>query len=124
MTRADLIDRIVEEEPGKPSVRDTRISVLAILRQISEGLPEDEILRQAPGLKKEDLLACAAYAAEFAPGSRAPELAKRLAERFPVEGREDRIGRALSALSKLRGSLKLDRETLKWIAQDPDLEDL
>ncbi len=123
MTRAELLDRIIEEEPGRPLVRDTAIPVLKILERMSSGLREDEILRQSPGLKKEDLLACAAYAAELAPGSRAPDLARMAAQRFPAQDREDRVDRALRALDSLRASIKLDRQTLRWIAQDADLVD-
>jgi uncharacterized protein (DUF433 family) len=38
---------------------------------MAQGLSETDILSQAAGLAKEDLLACTAYAADLAPGSRA-----------------------------------------------------
>ena len=123
MRRSELFARIVEKEPGRPCIRDTGVAVLKVLQQMSEGVSQDEILRKNPCLDREDLLACAAYAADLAPGSRAPELQRMLAEHFPPEGREERVRRALQALDNLRGSIKLDLETVKWIAQDPDLEE-
>ncbi len=123
MTRPELLARISEKEPGRPSLRDSGVEVLKILEGISAGLSEDEILRRTPGLEEEDLRACAAYAAELAPGSRAPELVRMIERRFGAEGRQERIRAGLQALDKLRKSLKLDRETLKWIAQDADVED-
>ena len=126
MRRAELLARIVEEQPDKPSVRSTGIAVLGILERISHGVSEDEILKQSPGLEGEDLRACAAYAAELAPGSRAPELEELIARRFPAEGHEDRVRRALEAFKRFRTefSFNLDLETVKWIAQDPDIMDI
>ena|SRR5690348_16637562 len=123
MRRSELFARIVEREPGQPCIRDTGVPVLRVLEQISQGLSQDAIVRKNPGLEPEDLLACAAYAADLAPGSRAPELQRMLAEHFAPAGREERVKRALKALANLRGSIKLDPETVKWIAQAPDLEE-
>lgn len=47
---------------GKPVVRGTRLSVEFLLGLMADGWPEAEILRNYPGLVREDLLACLAYA--------------------------------------------------------------
>ena len=49
---------------GKPVVKGTRLSVDFLLGLLGQGWPESEILRNYPGLQREDLLACWAYAAE------------------------------------------------------------
>ena len=60
-------DRIVIDPDvlaGKPVVRGTRLSVDFLLGLLAQGWSESEILRNYPGLQREDLLACWAYAAE------------------------------------------------------------
>jgi len=47
---------------GKPIIAGTRVSVEFILDLISEGWSEADILRNYPGLTREQLLACVAYA--------------------------------------------------------------
>jgi uncharacterized protein (DUF433 family) len=47
---------------GKPVVRGTRLAVEFILELIAEGWSEADILRNYPGLTREQLLACVAYA--------------------------------------------------------------
>jgi uncharacterized protein (DUF433 family) len=49
---------------GKPVVKGTRLSVDFLLGLLAQGWAEAEILRNYPGLEREDLLACWAYAAE------------------------------------------------------------
>jgi uncharacterized protein (DUF433 family) len=49
---------------GKPVVKGTRLSVDFLLGLLAQGWAESEILRNYPGLEREDLLACWAYAAE------------------------------------------------------------
>ena len=44
---------------GKPVVRGTRLSVDFLLGLMAQGWPEAEILRNYPGLEREDLLAYA-----------------------------------------------------------------
>jgi uncharacterized protein (DUF433 family) len=61
-------DRIVVDPDilvGKPVVRGTRLSVDFLLGLLSQGWAESEILRNYPGLERDDLLACWAYAAEW-----------------------------------------------------------
>lgn len=49
---------------GKPILKGTRLSVDFILGLIAQGWSEAEILRNYPGLIREQILACAAYAQE------------------------------------------------------------
>src|SRR5207302_326439 len=66
-TRVSRRDRI-EIDPdilvGKPVVKGTRLSVDFLLGLLAGGWSEAEILRNYPGLEREDLLACWAYAAQ------------------------------------------------------------
>ncbi|MCC6572780.1 MAG: DUF433 domain-containing protein [Planctomycetes bacterium] len=47
---------------GKPVIRGTRVSVEQVLEHISAGWTESQILAAHPFLKREDILACVAYA--------------------------------------------------------------
>ncbi|MBM3130872.1 MAG: DUF433 domain-containing protein [Chloroflexi bacterium] len=62
-----LTDRI-EINPavmlGKPVIRGTRIPVELIIRKLSEGATEVDLLDAYPRLKREDIRAVLAYAAE------------------------------------------------------------
>jgi uncharacterized protein (DUF433 family) len=49
---------------GKPVIRGTRIPLELILRKLSEGATESELLDAYPKLKAEDLRAVLAYAAD------------------------------------------------------------
>ena len=49
---------------GKPIIKGTRITVALILRKLSEGMNENELLEAYPGLKKEDILAALSYSAD------------------------------------------------------------
>jgi len=49
---------------GKPVIRGTRISVEIILHMLAQGIPEDNILKEYPRLKLEDIRAALAYAAQ------------------------------------------------------------
>jgi uncharacterized protein (DUF433 family) len=51
---------------GKPVVRGTRLAVEFILELLATGQSEAEILDEYPGLAKEDILACLAYASYLA----------------------------------------------------------
>jgi uncharacterized protein (DUF433 family) len=55
---------------GKPTVRGLRLSVEHILRAKAAGVPDDELLREYPDLKAEDIAACLAYAAELVAAER------------------------------------------------------
>jgi len=47
---------------GKPVIRGTRLSVDFVIGLMADGWSEAEILRNYPGLTREDLAACLAYA--------------------------------------------------------------
>lgn len=64
MTHHDRIVIDPEILVGKPVVKGTRLSVDFLLGLLAQGWSEAEILRNYPGLTREDLLACWAYAAE------------------------------------------------------------
>ncbi|HEX9941598.1 MAG TPA: DUF433 domain-containing protein [Thermoanaerobaculia bacterium] len=49
---------------GKPVIRGTRITVELLLRKISEGATEDDLLDAYPRLRREDIRAAVAYAAD------------------------------------------------------------
>jgi len=51
---------------GKPCIRGTRIWVSLLLDQMAAGETPEDILRNYPQLKHEDLLAAIAYGAEAA----------------------------------------------------------
>lgn len=50
---------------GKPIIRGTRIPVELLLRKISEGATEDDLLDAYPRLQREDIRAAIAYAADL-----------------------------------------------------------
>ena len=52
------------------------------------------------------------------------KLAELKAKHFTPEGREERIAKALKILSRSGPTFKLDKETVKWIAQDVEIENL
>ena len=62
-----LLNRI-EANPeimfGKPVIKGTRLTVEIILEKLAYGETEDEILKEYPFLKKEDINATLLYAAE------------------------------------------------------------
>jgi uncharacterized protein (DUF433 family) len=47
---------------GKPIVKGTRLAVEFVIDLLAEGWTEEEILRNYPGLTREDIRACLAYA--------------------------------------------------------------
>jgi uncharacterized protein (DUF433 family) len=64
-----LSERIVvapEILAGKPVIRGTRIAVEFILELLAAGQSESQILANYPGLTREDILACLAYASHLA----------------------------------------------------------
>jgi len=46
---------------GKPVIKGTRITVEFILEQLSQGASTDDLLKEYPGLIKEQIQACLAY---------------------------------------------------------------
>ena len=62
-----ISDRIVVDPNilvGKPTVKGTRLAVEFVIDLLSQGWDEDDILGNYPGLTREDILACLAYASE------------------------------------------------------------
>ena len=59
---------LIEIDPdvmvGKPIIRGTRITVEIILRRIADGYSVDDILADYPHIKREDVFAAVAYAAD------------------------------------------------------------
>jgi uncharacterized protein (DUF433 family) len=51
---------------GKPVIRGTRLAVELILELLAAGQAESELLANYPGLTREDILACLAYASYLA----------------------------------------------------------
>jgi uncharacterized protein (DUF433 family) len=49
---------------GKPVIRGTRVTVELLLRKLSEGSTEAELLEAYPHLTREDIKAAIAYAAD------------------------------------------------------------
>ena len=49
---------------GKPVIRGTRITIELILRKLSEGAKEEDLLDAYPHLKPDDIRAALAYAAD------------------------------------------------------------
>jgi uncharacterized protein (DUF433 family) len=47
---------------GKPVVKGTRLAVEFIIELLAQSWSEEEILRNYPGLTREDIQACLAYA--------------------------------------------------------------
>jgi uncharacterized protein (DUF433 family) len=58
-------ERIVSDPDilvGKPVIRGTRLAVEFVIDLLAQGWPEAEILRNYPGLTREDVQACLSYA--------------------------------------------------------------
>ncbi|MCI0519170.1 MAG: DUF433 domain-containing protein [Chloroflexi bacterium] len=63
----DLIQERIEVNPevmlGKPVIRNTRVTVELILRKLSEGATEADLLDAHPRLTRQDIQAALAYVA-------------------------------------------------------------
>ncbi len=64
MTVTDRIEINPKVMMGKPVIRGTRLTVELILRKLSEGASESELLEAYPKLKREDIHAAIRYAAD------------------------------------------------------------
>jgi uncharacterized protein (DUF433 family) len=64
MTITDRIELNPQVMLGKPVIRGTRIPVELILRKLSEGASEADLLQAYPRLTREDLQAAMRYAAD------------------------------------------------------------
>jgi uncharacterized protein (DUF433 family) len=63
MTIADRIEINSKIMMGKPVIRETRIRVELILRKLSEGASDEDILEAYRTLRKQDIRAAIGYAA-------------------------------------------------------------
>jgi uncharacterized protein (DUF433 family) len=50
---------------GKPVVKGTRLAVEFVIGLLAQGWSEAEVLRNYPGLTREDIQACLSYAGEL-----------------------------------------------------------
>jgi uncharacterized protein (DUF433 family) len=57
------ITRDPERMQGIPCIRDTRVSVSAVLGQLAAGRAVDDVVADHPQLEREDVLAALAFAA-------------------------------------------------------------
>jgi len=64
MTVTDRIEINPKVMMGKPVVRGTRIPIELILRKLSEGATEDDLLEAYPRLRVEDIHAAMGFAAD------------------------------------------------------------
>jgi uncharacterized protein (DUF433 family) len=64
MTVTDRIEINPKVMMGKPVVRGTRIPIELILRKLSEGATEDDLLEAYPRLRVEDIHAAIGFAAD------------------------------------------------------------
>lgn len=64
MTITDRIEINPKVMMGKPVIRGTRVTVELILRKISEGATEKELVEAYPRLTREDIKAAIRYAAD------------------------------------------------------------
>jgi uncharacterized protein (DUF433 family) len=67
MTRDELLERIAVDPDichGKPCFRGTRVTLSVVLDSLAEGATPGEILADFPTLKRQDIQAALAYAAE------------------------------------------------------------
>ena len=62
---------------GKPVVRGTRLSVDFIIGLLGQGWSDSDILRNYPGLTREDIGACLQYASEVLQAENVYPLARR-----------------------------------------------
>jgi uncharacterized protein (DUF433 family) len=60
MTQRIVLDPAVLA--GKPVIRGTRLSVEFVIGLLADGWSESEILRNYPGLTRDDIAACLGYA--------------------------------------------------------------
>ena len=62
---------------GKPVIRGTRVTVELLLRKLSEGATEEELLEAYPHLTRDDIKAAIAYGADTVARERPARLKNR-----------------------------------------------
>lgn len=60
----DRIETNAQVMLGKPVIRGTRVTVELLLRKLSEGASEDDLLKAYPRITREDLRAAVGFAAD------------------------------------------------------------
>lgn len=64
-----MVHERIETNPeimgGKPVIRGTRIPVETVLRKLGAGMTPEAILADHPRLRREDILAAQAFAADY-----------------------------------------------------------
>lgn len=80
MTLTDRIEVNPDVMLGKPVVRGTRIPVELILRKLSEGASEADLLDAYPRLTREDIQAAMRYAADTLAHEEVVFIGKRTAD--------------------------------------------
>jgi uncharacterized protein (DUF433 family) len=58
-----MITEVPEVMVGKPVIAGTRLSVEFIVERLEDGWTEEELIENYPGLRREQIHACLAYAA-------------------------------------------------------------
>ena len=61
---AEIITIEPGKRGGKPCIRGLRITVYDVLEYLASGMSENEILADFPDLRREDIRACLAFAAD------------------------------------------------------------
>ena len=61
---AEIITIEPGKRDGKPCIRGLRITVYDVLEYLASGMSENEILADFPDLRREDIRACLAFAAD------------------------------------------------------------
>jgi uncharacterized protein (DUF433 family) len=64
----ELLDRITVDSDvlfGKPVIKGTRIPVYLIVELVANGISKEEILKEYPRLKEEDIKAALLYASKL-----------------------------------------------------------
>ncbi len=64
MSYSSIITTNPAVRSGKPSIRDTRVTVTDVLEYLAGGMSNDEILHDFPYLTRDDIRACLEFAAE------------------------------------------------------------
>ena len=64
MSYSDIITIEPGMRGGKPCIRGLRITVYDVLEYLASGMSNDEILADFPDLRRKDIRACLAFAAD------------------------------------------------------------
>ena len=64
MNYRDIITIEPGKRGGKPCIRGLRITVSDVLEWLASGMTEDQILADHPDLRRDDIRACLAFAAD------------------------------------------------------------